>query len=171
MRPVRRVTLGLVVSMTTWCGSAQIPEAPRPALDGQLTNDFTVSGSTVAVPHLDSQPESSSAVSNSLMEPTGIDAPRKADTRFYTWNAIHLGMAVFDIEMTQHCIASHHCREANPVLPSSRAGQLTINLAIVAYTTGMSYWLKKHRSGAWWAVPAAGAAVHGVGVASGFEHR
>jgi len=86
-------------------------------------------------------------------------------------NGLHLGMAVFDVELTQRCIAIHHCRETNPVLPSSQVGQLSINFAIVAYSSGITYWLKKRKSKVWWLPPSAGAVIHSVGVATGFEHQ
>ena len=96
---------------------------------------------------------------------------RVADSKFFLLNGIQLGMAVFDVEMTQRCIASHHCREVNPLMPSSHAGQLSINFAIVAYNSGISYWLKRRKSSVWWLPPSAGIAVHSVGVATGFEHQ
>lgn len=77
---------------------------------------------------------------------------------------------MFDVEMTQHCIAVHKCREANPVMPSSQAGQLSVNFALVAFQGWSSYWLKKHHSSGWWIPLVAGTVVHSVGVATGFEH-
>ena len=41
--------------------------------------------------------------------------PKIADSNFFLMNGIHLGMQCFDVEMTQRGIASHHCREANPL--------------------------------------------------------
>jgi hypothetical protein len=32
-------------------------------------------------------------------------------------------MAVFDMEMTPRWIVSYHCREVNPLMPSSHMGQ------------------------------------------------
>ena len=100
-----------------------------------------------------------------------VAIPRTADSKFFLLNGMHLGMAIFDVEMTQRCIASHHCRETNPVMPSSQAGQLSVNFAIVAYCSALSYWLRKHNSKLWWLPPAGGAVVHSVGVATGFEHQ
>jgi hypothetical protein len=86
-------------------------------------------------------------------------------------NALHLGMAAFDVGMTQHCIATHHCREGNPLMPSSMAGQLSINFALVGYSSYVSYRLKMHRSRAWWMSPTIGVVAHTVGTATGFAHR
>jgi hypothetical protein len=97
--------------------------------------------------------------------------PRTADSRFFLLNGVHLGMALFDVEMTQRCIANHRCRETNPVMPSSQAGQISVNLALFAYSSGVSYWLKKRKSKLWLVPPSAGVVVHGVGVVTGFEHQ
>ena len=97
--------------------------------------------------------------------------PRFADLKFLLLNGIHLGMAIFDVEMTQRCIASHHCRETNPVMPSSQAGQLSINLALVGGVAGISYWTRKGGLKFWWLPPTAGAAVHSIGVATGLQHQ
>jgi hypothetical protein len=97
--------------------------------------------------------------------------PRTADSKFFPLNGIQVGMAVLDVEMTQRCIASHHCRETNPVMPTSQAGQLSVNFGLVACNSGISYWLKKHGSKLWWLPPSAGVVVHSVGVTTGFEHQ
>ena len=105
----------------------------------------------------------------------GLRPPQKpfrvADSKFVVLNGIHLGMAVFDVEMTQRCIASHRCSEANPLLPSSQMAQLSVDVTIVALSSGISYWLKKRGSKLWWLPAVTGAAVHSAGVATGFEHQ
>jgi hypothetical protein len=98
-------------------------------------------------------------------------SPRTADTKFFLLNGLHLGMAVFDVEMTQRCITNHRCHETNPLMPSSQAGQLSINFALVSSISLASYWLKKHQSKLWWLPPVTGVAVHSYGVATGFEHQ
>jgi len=54
-------------------------------------------------------------------------------------NGLHLSVAIFDVEMTQHCIAVHHCREGNPLMPSSLAGELGVGFALVGYGAVVSY--------------------------------
>ena len=97
--------------------------------------------------------------------------PRVADSKFFLFNGVQLGMALFDVEMTQRCIASHHCRETNPLMPSSQVGQISVNIALAAYSSGVSYWLKKHKCKLWWVPPATGFVAHSIGVATGFEHQ
>jgi len=90
---------------------------------------------------------------------------------YFLLNGLHLGLALFDVELTQHCIADHHCGEGNPIMPASHAGQLGISFGMFAYAAGTSYWLKKHHSRYWWIAPAAGIVGHSVGVSTGLEHR
>jgi hypothetical protein len=80
-------------------------------------------------------------------------------------------MAVLDVEMTQHCIANHHCVEGNPLMPSSHAGQLGINFALADYGAFVSYKLKKQDRKLWVLAQTVGIAAHSVGVATGIAHR
>jgi hypothetical protein len=93
-----------------------------------------------------------------------------ADSRFFLMNGLHLGMAVIDVELTQRCIASHQCREGNPLMPSSQAGQLSMGIGFATLGSLSSYWLKKHRSQYWWLPPAGGITGHIAGVATGLRH-
>ena len=100
-----------------------------------------------------------------------VKSPRIIDSKLVLLNGLHLGMAVLDVGLTQHCIADHHCREGNPMMPSSLAGQLSVNFAFVSYGSYVSYRMKKHRSSLWWVSPAVGISAHGVGVATGIMHE
>lgn len=100
-------------------------------------------------------------------------APSKkiVDKKFLLFNGLAFGMAIFDVEMTQRCIANQHCQEKNPLMPSSHAGQLGLNLALISGTTWVSYKQKEHNSKTWWLPPLMGTVVHSIGVATGFQHR
>jgi len=102
--------------------------------------------------------------------PPRARSPRTLSPGFFLLNGLHLGMAVFDVEMTQHCIADHHCVEGNPMMPSSQAGQLGMNFALVGYGAFISYELKKRDNKLWRLSPVVGISAHTVGVASGFAH-
>ncbi len=97
--------------------------------------------------------------------------PRIANTRFFIVQGLHLGLAIFDVEMTQHCLADHHCVEGNPLMPSSAGGQLGVNFAIVGLGTLASYRLKRDDNKLWILSPTIGIIAHTVGVATGFAHR
>jgi hypothetical protein len=168
MNAVHCLVLGLAIAIE---GSASAQQTSNPQLPQNMYARVALTpAASDAIP---------TAPSEFHLETTstgvGVVAPperaRTADTKFFLLNGIHLGMAVFDVEMTQNCIAEHSCREANPVLPSSRTGQLSVDLALVAYTAGVSYWLKKHNSKLWWLLPSSGAAIHGIGVSTGFDHQ
>jgi hypothetical protein len=172
MKTVEGAVLGLVIAMGGWTCSAQeaaiafekLPEAPpaqlHQTLAAEVTPDLVASGMPSAFP------------SAAGFEPVHSAAtPRVANARFFILNSLHLGMAIFDVEMTQRCIASHQCREGNPLMPSSQAGQLAVGFAFVAYGSGLSYWLKKHQSRMWWLPPAGGVVTHTVGVATGLMHQ
>ena len=97
--------------------------------------------------------------------------PRTLGFSFFLVNGLHLGMAAFDVGMTQHCIANHHCREGNPLMPSSLAGQLGVDSAFVGFSVYSGYELKKQDSKVWWLSPAIGIVAHTAGVATGFINR
>jgi hypothetical protein len=92
------------------------------------------------------------------------------DAKYLLLNGLHLGAAVLDVEMTQHCIANHTCREGNPLMPSSHIGQLSVNFAFVGYGSWISYRLKRHHSSLWWVAPTVGASAHMAGAATGIAH-
>jgi hypothetical protein len=100
-----------------------------------------------------------------------VKPSRTLSTGFFVLNGLHLGMAIFDVEMTQHCIANHHCVEGNPLMPSSQAGQLSLNFVLVGSGTFVSYKLRKQESKMWMLSPLVGISAHAVGVATGFAHR
>ncbi len=172
MNAPRSTILGLVIAMGGWScfaqeaavPSTQLPEAPQ--LQAQTMPPATVSTSLISygVPY---------AVSSAVtVTPVHTDVPpRTIDKKYMLVNGLQLGMMIFDVEMTQHCIADHHCQEGNPLMPSSHAGQLAVGFGFVAYGSGLSYWLKKHKSKQWWIPPVGGAVAHAIGTASGFKNQ
>jgi hypothetical protein len=99
-----------------------------------------------------------------------VRSPEVADAKFLFLNGQHLVLSLADIELSQRCIDAHTCTEANPLMPSSLAGKLSVTLGIFAYATATSYYLKKHRSRWWWAPPVLGVGIHTVGLMSGLAH-
>jgi hypothetical protein len=159
-----------------WSCSAQELEAPIPHLDKDVQL-----GATVAVPHneiLNGTASSSLPIGALAPSPIALTFVRTfpvkvnhpLDSKYFLLNGLHLGMAVFDVEMTQHCIATHQCREGNPLMPSSQAGELGVSFALVGYGSYISYRLKRHGTHTWWIAPVAGASAHAVGAATGLEH-
>jgi hypothetical protein len=167
MRLIYCVILALTIGGDVSRASAQLLDTPRPVSDGLRIAELTLNERSVSHVELGTN----SAEASVLVRTSPASVPRVADFKFYALNGLHLGMAVFDVEMTQRCIAVHHCEEANPVLPSSQAGQLSVNFALVAFTSGVSYWLKKRHEKLWWLPPATSAGAHGIGAVTGFEHQ
>jgi hypothetical protein len=92
------------------------------------------------------------------------------DTGLLVINSLHIGAAALDIALTKHCIDNHTCREGNPLMPSNVGGQIGVDLALVSYSSFVSYKLKKHNSKVWWLSPALGTSTHIAGIASGLSH-
>jgi hypothetical protein len=112
----------------------------------------------------------SASYSSSYMRPS-YKQPRVLDSKYLLINGLHLGMAALDIGLTQHCIATHRCREGNPLMPSSLAGQVGMDSALVGSGAFISFRLKKADSKLWWLSPVAGISAHTAGVLSGFVNR
>jgi hypothetical protein len=181
MNTARRTMLGLAIAIVTSACYSQNATIPFRQLEreAQLTASIALPGNETG---------SSSLFSSSLnpgigaMEPSAagftrtipaspMRVPRIVDSKFVLLNGLHLGMAVLDVGLTQHCIADHHCREGNPIMPSSLAGQLSVNIAFVSYGSFVSYRLKKHRSSMWGLSPTVGISAHTVGVATGLMNK
>jgi len=162
MNAMHGTMLGLVVAMGGWVCSAQQASIPF----GQLEGNGQLSASSFSTGVTPSEPFVTGFV---RMPP--VTVPRTLGSSYFLLNGVHLGTAVFDMEMTQHCIATHQCREGNPLMPSSLAGQLSVDFALVGYGSFVSYRLKKHGSKLWWISPATGVAAHSVGAATGLAHR
>ena len=62
--------------------------------------------------------------------------PRKLNWRpVLLMTAAAVGAAIVDVEATQHCLAAGTCREANPLIPSSRPGMYAVKSAFAIGTT------------------------------------
>ena len=110
-----------------------------------------------------------SSVSRDVTSRSRVSSRTLNKTYFFV-NGLHLGMAVLDVTSTEHCIANHTCREGNPLMPSSAAGQVGVDCALVGYISWVSYRMKKHQSSLWWIAPTTGTAAHAVGAGTGIAH-
>jgi hypothetical protein len=161
------VALGCVV-----CSAQGAPGSIRQMnQEARLSVLAPVASSENAFSRSSEMPGASSSSAGFVFVPPKNRFPRTASTRFFLLNGLHLGMAIFDVEMTQHCLADHHCVEGNPLMPSSAAGQLGVSFATVGLGTLASYRLKKNESKLWILSPTVGIAAHTLGVATGFAHR
>lgn len=172
MNAVRGTMLSLAIAMGSSMSFAQKTTIPFAQIerDAQLTATLTVPGNETSSSLYPAVVSSELSGSASFERVSPIRTPRTLNSNYFLLNGLSLGMAVFDVEMTQHCIATHQCREGNPLMPSSQAGALSMNLAIVGYGSFVSYRLKKHHSRLWMVSPAVSITAHSVGVASGLAH-
>jgi hypothetical protein len=173
MNALKGTLIGLMFVMSGSACSAQNAAIPFRQIerDAQLSASLEVPNNAVAIINAEGMLGESSSSSSFVLPP--IEAPKPPRTLspgFFALNGIHLGLAILDIEMTQHCIADNHCREGNPLMPSSHAGQLGVNFAIVGYGTFVSYRLKKNERKLWVLSPIVGIVAHSLGVASGIAH-
>jgi hypothetical protein len=172
MRPACHAALVcylVVGSLMAYCQGASVPF-------GKLQRDAQVPPvelASNAAGMVSAGPASSAVSANGLvaMRPARADQPQMIDRRYLLLNSVHLGMALFDVEMTQRCMAEQQCKEGNPMMPSSQAGQIGVGLGVAAFTAVDAYWARKHNVRTWWMAPAAGIAAHTAGVATGFAHR
>ena len=173
MSSVHGTMVGVVMAFGCLACSAQ--DAPSPIRqmnqEARLSVLAPVAPSEVAFGRPSEMPGASSSSAGFVFVPPKPRFPRTASTGFFVLNGLHLGMAIFDVEMTQHCLADHHCVEANPLMPSSMGGQLGVDFATVGFGALTSYRMKKDDSKLWVLSPAVGIVAHTLGVATGFAHR
>jgi hypothetical protein len=163
------LTLSGLAQQQTTVSTEKLPPAPSEFLASPSHADFKDwkrDGNTSS-----SLMQSNAALASIRIASNVPAKERVADKKFILMNGLALGMAVFDVEMTQSCIASHHCRETNPLMASSQAGQLGLNLGLVSGATLLSYHQKKNGSKTWWLPPVMGSVVHSFGVTTGLQHR
>jgi hypothetical protein len=177
MNALRDTMLGLAIAMGGWECAAQEATIPFGQIErnAQLYARLTVQDDDMI-----------SSLSSSSLTPEAIPvkpsiagfvrvppatALRTLNSKFFLLNGLHLGLALSDVVMTQHCIAAHTCREGNPLMPSSLAGQVSVDLALISYGSYISYRLKRYKSNLWWISPAIGIAAHSAGLATGVAHQ
>lgn len=159
--------------MGAFTGSAQQATIPFTQLEknAQLTASVETPGNEVAISRSNGLAAASFSSSSAMtLVPSAHKPPRILDKSYFLINGSHLGLALFDVATTQHCIAAGTCREGNPLMPSSAAGQVGVAFALVGYASFISYKLKKEKSKLWWVSPAIGIGAHAAGVATGFAH-
>ncbi len=171
MKTALGTMLGLTIAMGSFACAAQDAKIPMRQIagDAQLSARATMPANEAVIVRSSESFYGSS--SSYVLPPPASEPPRTLTTGFFLLNGLQLGMAVFDVEMTQHCMANGHCVEGNPLMPSSHAGQFGVNFALAGYSTFISYRLKKKESKLWALSPIVGISAHTVGVLSGFRNR
>ncbi len=175
MKTGKGLALVLVIAMGTWACPAQetaLPTEPLPSAPSASAS-VTLTASNSSDGMMPGVERGSPLIVNNLngLHRAPVMTGRVVDRNFLLINGLHVATAILDVELTQSCIASHSCKEGNPMMPSSQAGQLAVSFAFVSYGAGIGYWLKKHGSRMWWLAPTAGTASHIAGAATGLAHQ
>lgn len=173
MSTVRGGFLCAVMATTSVACGAQSPTIPFKQIErnAQLSARMEAAPSVALVGRPSGPAATMPAASEAVWAPPVYKPARTLSTGFFLVNGLHLGLAMLDVGLTQHCIADGHCREGNPIMPSSLTGQVGVDSAWVGWGTLISYKLKRNDSRAWWITPAIGIAAHTAGAASGFINR
>ncbi len=102
-----------------------------------------------------------------LISSVGRQKPRKVlDRTFLLMMGAGTALTVLDFEMTQSCLGRHVCMEANPLVPTSRAGMYATN---IPFNAALYYWSYRRKASGkrfWWVAPLAIIGSHAVGAAS-----
>jgi hypothetical protein len=138
--------------------------------DAQQANLLLPSDESAINRSIEAYPMSSPGSSVVYAQPA-YKKTRVLDSKFFLVNGLHLGFAALDVGLTQHCIATHRCREGNPLMPSSLAGQTAVGSALIGASTFISYRLKKQDRKWWWFSPAVGIGSHAAGAVTGFMYQ
>jgi len=169
MNTVHGAMLGFAITMGALVCSAQDATIPIRQIerDAQLSARLTAPAGDAVISHAHEMWSGSSSAAGFVSVTSESARPQTLSRGFFLINGLHLGMAAFDVGMTQHCLADRNSREGNPLMPSSLAGQVSVEIASVGIATFVSYRLKKHGSKLWLLSPSIGIAAHTVGVVSG----
>ena len=124
MRPAYFATLACCLAMNGVLAHSQDVPVPLDKLQGDMRMQVLVAADSPADALVNGASISALRERGLIaMHPMAPVQRRVIDGRFLLLNGAHLGMAMFDVEMSQHCIAERKCVEGNPLMPSSQAGQ------------------------------------------------
>jgi hypothetical protein len=173
MNTVHGALLGLAIAFGGMASSAQEVKVPfrQIELEAQVSAHIGAPAGQSPINRTTEPASAVSSLSGDVLPVPVYKRERTMSASYFLWNGLHLGMASLDVAMTQHCIANRHCREGNPIMPSSLSGQLSIDFSLVSYGAFIGYEVKKRGSKIWWLPSAVGAAAHAAGAATGFVNR
>ena len=173
MKMLSGTLAGLLLVATGVMSAAQNAAIPFKQIehDSLVSANLDIPAGEAAANRANAEYPAASAFSSSAYMQSTYKKERTLDSKFFLVNGLHLGLAALDIGLTQHCIAAHRCREGNPLMPSSLAGQLTLDAAFVSSSAIISFRLKRQNSKLWWFSPSVGIGAHTAGAITGFLNR
>ncbi len=161
MNPGRRCVSGvLVLLLAVTCMAGELPNAPSAeqiapvpaAIDLHLVTLRTIDAAEWMVQPIAVQP-----------------APAKKrvfDKKFALLAGLAAGLTIADFELTQSCLRRRVCDEADPLMPTSRAGMYATNIPLNAALFWWSYRRKEDGKRLWWLAPLMVVGSHAAGVAT-----
>jgi hypothetical protein len=174
MNAVYGMTVGLAITMGGLTCSSQTTPVPFQQIAREMRlsamrnpPDALVSGESSSSAE-SADPFASSAA---MIRPAPVTIRRPIVAPLYLLNGLELGMAALDVETSHRCIVTHHCAEANPLMPSNLAGAMSVTFSLSAFSVFTSYRLKKQGSKMWWISPMVGTVAHTAGLATGLVHQ
>jgi len=182
MRKMHGLALGAAILMGGFACAAQETPIPFEQIQRSTTMSakLAASGRELAGPlsseirsgvSTSAPPSATASSAEGIVRVPPVSRQRTLGAKYFLLNGLHLGMAGLDIALTQRCIAEHRCSEGNPIMPSSLAGSISVDSALVGFGAFMSGRLKMEGSKLWWINPVVGIAAHGAGVATGIAHQ
>ena len=103
-----------------------------------------------------------------IAQPIVAERPAKQkkvfDNKFALLAGLAAGLTIADFEMTQHCLHRRTCVEANPLMPTSRAGMYVSNMPLNAALFWWSYRRKQDGKRLWWLAPLIVVGSHAAGI-------
>lgn len=158
MGPGRR-WLAAALLCTVTAVAAELPDAP--------STERTQPVADVAALHELATPTAFD-VAEWVAQPMMAEAPPRRkkvfDKKFALLAGLAAGLTVADFELTQHCLQRRTCVEADPLMPTSRAGMYVTNIPLNAVLFWWSYRRKQDGKRLWWLAPLMVVGSHAAGV-------
>lgn len=96
--------------------------------------------------------------------------PASSAKAFWIVNSMQFAAVPLDVESGQRCIEAKTCHEANPLMPSGRAGQYAVQFGIAGLSTLWSYHEWKLGKSSWFFAPMVVTEAHGIAAGINFSH-
>lgn len=171
-----RLLPALLLLFSVLAAAADIPEVPSTVTIGEPTASRTgdpeleteLFASAASIPSRSMADYWNALIAPIAIRPAPVIAqqPRRKvmDRNFLLLIGLGTALTIADYEMTQGCLARRICSEANPLLPTSRAGMYATNIPLNAALYFWSYRRKAAGKRLWWVAPLVIIGSHAAGV-------
>jgi hypothetical protein len=154
----RGLVLAAVLLLATTALAAEDPDAPSATRASTLRNAAALNTAPASAFDLNEWTMVSPVIA------PGVERKKVIDKKFLALTGIATGLTIADFEMTQRCLGKRTCVEADPLMPTSRAGMYASSAPVNVALYYWSYRMKAKGKRLWWLPTAAAIASHAVGV-------